>query len=156
MSKNTYQYPFVVSVINRFVASLPEAKNLEWTSITINHGWPSSRHRDRNNVGTSIIFSVGRHRGGKLRTWPHDTCDRPTDELPTQGSVLIDPHRKPTIFDGTQCHETSPFTGERVNIICFKSRWTHRIGTNIEQALLEYLFCPKRNHAFVGARDPKC
>ena len=156
ISKNTYQYPFLVSVINKFVHGQEAAKNFEWTSICINGSWQSARHRDTNNVGESLIFSVGRHTGGRLRIWPEDSGKEHVGTLSQKGSKTIDPKHNPTIFNGKQCHSTEPFTGQRVSIICFKSRWIGRCSRQVTSELKYFLFPCVRSQAFVGFKDPNC
>ena len=79
-----------------------------------------------------MMISVGRHTGGRLRSYVDDKVG---------ANVLIqDPHYKPVFFDGQTLHETEPFEGDRISIIFFKSRFVERMDDDAWAEL--------RNHGF--------
>ena len=85
-----------------------ECKNLfpdfTFNAIQINKNLLCPPHRDKNNYGTSLIFSLGDFEGGNLNV---------------EGQS-IDIYEQPFEFDGSkQTHYTEDFDGERYSVVLF-------------------------------------
>ena len=124
----TRDYPHVPRILNRWLATRLDPDNdLQsewlWSSITVNKGFASRRHRDANNFGPSIIRQFGTHQA-KLRYWP---CDggRPQpklDELPScqAKEISVGDIEELIAFDGRKAHETvATEVSDRFSIIFF-------------------------------------
>ena len=88
----------------------------EWASITLNSNYPASRHGDANNCGLSCILAVGQFSGGGIMVWPKDDRKRSPSTLKEFDSKTYDSRRN-MCFDGTQAHQTEPFTGDRESLV---------------------------------------
>ena len=73
VSKLTRSLPFLVRVLNKFLRSRI-SPSFSWTSICINDGFASRRHRDSSNIGTSFIMAFGDYIDGNMLSWPEDDC----------------------------------------------------------------------------------
>lgn len=93
--------------------------SLPFTSISLNSGFASRIHRDRGNVGPSMAIALGTYEGGNLQIWKSDTRRLPLHKVAQSPSVRIDTNGFPCIFDGTQAHAVTPFTGTRYSIVFF-------------------------------------
>ena len=83
-------------------------KDHKYTSITVNKNFKTFPHYDNNNVGMSMIISIGNFTGGRLIL------------NNKSGDEFIDIHNKPYFFNGSeQLHSTEEFQGTRYSIIYF-------------------------------------
>ena len=115
------------------------------TSIQLNRNPAPRVHTDSNNVGESVIVSLGQFRGGGL--WIMNTggqSGRVTREVTRKmvgypklevgdklaGSV-VDIFEKPFRFDGTVPHSAMAYNGERYAIVFF----THRAWNSSDRIL---------------------
>ena len=112
LNRNAKKYPYVTKVLNQWVKDHCKAHGIAWTTFTVNHGWESARHRDRNNVGKSIIVTIGDHQAGGLKIWDEDDRKGDVMKLRTKDAKVLHPRKTPLVFDGTQAHETVPFIWE--------------------------------------------
>ena len=105
---NMWLYPHLTCLLNWWAREncLP---CFTWSTFTINNNWAASAHGDRNNTGSSLILSVGNHRGGRLLTY--------IDDKENDNVLVQDPHRKAVFFDGQKLHKTEDFEGDRTSII---------------------------------------
>ena len=97
--------------------------NWTWSTITINKGVACRKHRDKNNVGPSIIRSFGDHTGGQLRYWPADQ-GQPSrlQELHNKDVILLDVHDEEHLmkFNGNKAHETLEYAGQnRISLVFY-------------------------------------
>ena len=83
---------------------------LPFTSICVNKGYPSRKHRDSGNEGPSGIIAVGPFAtGGRLRYWSKDAGGA-LEGLSEEDAVELDV-RQLTVFDGNKAHCTTPYAG---------------------------------------------
>jgi hypothetical protein len=75
----------------------------QYTTIQINKNVKCPPHKDKNNVGLSVIVAFGNYIGGEL-------CI---------DNKVFDIKNKPLIFDGKKEHWTTIFEGERYAIVFF-------------------------------------
>ena len=104
------------------------------SSIQITKNLKTRRHKDKNNRGWSLIFSVGDHSAGEL------FIDHETGEAELEGvkGNKVEVHNSLALFDGNQMHGTMPFEGERYAIILYA------LGTE------HYTQTPAQVRAFLG------
>ena len=120
--------------------SLPKGIKFPFSSITLNHGtsttYPSKRHRDTNNMGPSLIKTLGRFSGGRLECWPDDdlSCQDVID-LPESGKVKLDVKGAAHFFNGCQAHGVERFRGERFAVIAFSDRRFDKADLQTKQGL---------------------
>jgi len=75
-------------------------KGWDFQTIQLNHNAKAKKHRDKNNVGKSVIIGIGDYNGGELRVWDKD------DGSPKDYNIKD----RPTMFNGALLsHETQPF-----------------------------------------------
>ena len=70
VSRSAQEYPYLTKLMNAWAKNIPGIDDVGWTAITLIRKWAAHRHRDRNNVGLSMMVSLGKHRGGELMSWP--------------------------------------------------------------------------------------
>jgi hypothetical protein len=94
---------------------------LEHSSYTINKNLECLPHRDKNNVGDSVIVSLGKFKGGRLIV---------------EGKYF-DICRKPFKFNGAkQTHRTEPFEGNRYTIVFYNIKCAKKNFFDIEKKKL--------------------
>mmetsp|Transcript_55761 Transcript_55761/g.130112 ORF Transcript_55761/g.130112 Transcript_55761/m.130112 type:complete len:482 (-) Transcript_55761:118-1563(-) len=105
-----------------------------WSSVQITKNLKTKRHKDKNNRGISLMFTVGDHRDGEL------FIDDETGEAELEGvkGNKIEVRNSLKFFDGNHKHGTMPFSGKRYAIILFA------IGTE------HYKQTPARVRAFLA------
>ena len=119
-------YPFIGKLLNQWVSDRLRLESGEgpappgwiWSSITINGGFASKAHKDRNNFGPSIIRAFGTATGGDLYYWPEDTSKKVKLNINDSSTLMS--------FDGTRLHETEEISsGDRYSVIFFttSSAW---------------------------------
>ncbi|CAK9047150.1 unnamed protein product [Durusdinium trenchii] len=87
------------------------------TSMCINKGYPSKKHRDSHNEGPSAIKGFGSYDGGELLYWPRDSGQSLASLAESDASVLD--IRTPTAFDGCRAHATKAFQGTRFSVVLY-------------------------------------
>merc|ERR1719223_2158084 len=70
-------YPNVTRVLAQYFrdqrpGGLPADTPFPFTTICLNKNYAAKRHRDKNNVGLSVVKSLGDFTGGRLRYWSRD------------------------------------------------------------------------------------
>ena len=144
ITKRTKQFAPVVALCNQWLrdrlhesflgletSSLLPANQWYWSSITLNKGFASKRHRDSNNVGPSLIRAFGNSERGDLYYWPNDPgkVDVSTLQRKHRGTLELRLPEHLAAYDGKRAHETQPFKGEdRISLIFFVARgsWNTR------------------------------
>jgi hypothetical protein len=82
--------------------------DLAYTHIQVNKNHQTLPHRDKQNIGDSITFCLGKFQGGRL--------------VLTDTGEKIDIYKKPYLFDGSAVtHHTEPFTGTRYCVIYYNN-----------------------------------
>ena len=89
------------------------------TTITINKGFAAAPHRDKGNLGPSVVVSIGPHTGGRLRYWTQDDASTTVEEAQRAPYVTIPVHQGPAVFDGNKLHSVEQFIGERFSIVLY-------------------------------------
>ena len=120
LSSATANYPKVTEVLNMFMMDRCDA-DFAWTTITVNDGFASARHRDSGNEGPSLIQAVGNFAGGELMVWQEGSNRKTLGDLDVADARVLDV-KCGAFFDGTMAHETKPFEGWRVSIIWFTAK----------------------------------
>lgn len=86
-------------------------KGWEYQGITVNHGVKAKKHKDKKNIGESVIIGIGDYTGGAMRIW--DGADK--------NPKIYDIHDKPALFNGGKLfHQTTPFKGNRYTLVLYK------------------------------------
>lgn len=86
-----------------------------FTQIAINDSILCKKHKDKLNVGNSVIICISSCVGGLLRVWNEEET----------AYLDCDIRHHSWIFDGSKCfHETQPFEGQRYTIIFYNTKHT--------------------------------
>lgn len=94
------KFPKVYSLLQKLSALL----KFTHSSYTINKNLTCLPHKDKNNVGNSLILSLGKFSGGNLII----------------EGVKFDIYHRPLLFNGAKCtHWTEPFQGTRYTIVFY-------------------------------------
>merc|ERR1712085_127501 len=118
------EYPELTKLVNWW-ARLNCGPNFKWTTFTINHNWSSKAHRDKNNVGMSMITAMGEFVGGSLVVYNNDDRKTKPDQWDIRDLSDVTEHDikcKSVFFNGKNIHRTMPFEGNRTSIIFFESK----------------------------------
>jgi len=116
-SVSNAKYPNVYNELLNLATQLnPDFK---FNSIHINHNLVCPKHKDRKNIGNSMIVSIGDYTGCKLVV---------NDEI-------CDTHYSPVIFNGSllEHYNTNDLVGNKYSIVYYNSLGNNRI---IEKDLL--------------------
>lgn len=88
-------------------------KDFQFNNIMINKNYPVGLHKDKANVGDSVLISFGDYEGGKTRVHYGGV----------EGHKIIkdyDSWCNPVTFNGSlYAHEVLPYTGERYALVFF-------------------------------------
>lgn len=104
------KYPEVFEALVKF-GNAVVPKGWRYQGITLNHGVKAKKHKDKKNVGESVIVGFGDYTGGELKVWDGN------DKNPKALSIKDDP----LMFNGGNLyHQTTPFKGDRYTIIFYK------------------------------------
>jgi len=134
----TPKFPNISRVLNKWLQDRKPtgiATCFPCTSITVNNGYAARNHRDKNNVGPSLIIALGEFTGGELNYWPLDNYKEDPADQDDNLKTTIDISKGEILFDGTKTHSVEPFTGERYSIVFH----THRAYLNVNQAVRQDL-----------------
>ena len=87
--------------------------DFRFTSIVVNRGTQSQKHKDKKNCGESVITALGGFTGGDLEIWdPSSSSETPDHTIPIHNRLLT--------FNGSvRPHKNSDWEGERWSIIWF-------------------------------------
>jgi hypothetical protein len=90
--------------VYKLLCEMRDALGFECKSFTVNKNLKCKLHRDRDNNGDSVIFSLGKFTGGELFVDGHK----------------YDIFHKPIKFNGSKLlHETADFKGTRYSIVLY-------------------------------------
>jgi len=128
-------YPNVTKMLTQYFldnppAGLPAGQPFPFTTVCLNKNYAAKRHRDRNNVGLSVVRALGDFTGGRLRYWPHDDTRCDVSELHDTDSVVTAVKDHTLVMNSTQAHAVEDFQGTRYSLVYFTV-------TNYERALPE-------------------
>lgn len=99
--KRPYLYKLLLEIADKYIT-------IPYTSITVNQNYKAGPHRDRNNMGESVLVSFGDFTGGQLRI----------HEGPLEG--LHDIRHKPLQTDfSVVTHSVEPWEGNRFSLVFY-------------------------------------
>ncbi len=101
-AKSNTDYPMVHQYLKDYIKSIDP--NFKYNSITLNKNILCKPHKDRGNIGNSLIIGCGNYTGGNL----------------VVDDIEYDIKGKPLIFDGSnQIHYNKDFKGDRYTVIYY-------------------------------------
>lgn len=114
LSKYSIDYPDIYQALKEFGKIV--CGDFEFDSIQVNHNVTSPRHKDKGNIGKSIIISVGDYTGSQLGTIQNDI------------EIFYDTNNKPILFNGAvvEHFNTPDLKGNKYSII-FYNNWSKKI-----------------------------
>lgn len=99
--KRAYLYKLLLDFAADYV-------DIPFNAITVNQNYLAGPHRDKNNIGDSLVVAVGDYTGGELEIL----------EGPLKGVYNI--NREPIVGDfGKNLHQVLPFKGTRVSLVFY-------------------------------------
>jgi hypothetical protein len=104
ISKLKYNYPEYQNILDRIVDKY-FPPNFFYNCVVINRNFKCLPHKDKHNIGDSIIVAIGNFTGGYLKI---------NDEE-------YDINGKPLLFDGSNTHSTTDFDGTRYSLVFFNN-----------------------------------
>lgn len=114
ISRFNDKFPYLYSLLQQLCPCL----NFPCTTFTINKNLLCQKHKDKNNQGESIIFSLGNFTGGELIV--QDSSSNNTAAGDTGEFKQYDVFNRPTMFNGAKSnHLTAPFEGERYSVVLY-------------------------------------
>lgn len=104
-SAKNKKFPELYKALKNFAVFLDP--DFKYTSITLNKNLKCLPHKDKNNIGDSMIVTLGDFTGGRLII----------------NGEKYDIHNKHMFFNGSEnIHETEEFEGTRYSIIYFNRK----------------------------------
>jgi hypothetical protein len=83
--------------------------DLSWNAITVNQNYVAKKHKDKRNVGESLLVAFGDYTGGQLKIHEGDL------------SGTHDVRHKPLITDFSKVyHSVEPFEGTRFSLVFYQ------------------------------------
>lgn len=141
VTQATSMYPdFCRILCTYFLQNCPQhilehmPRGIPYTSMCINKGYCSKKHRDGNNDGPSGIESFGPHEGGELLYWVDDSGGALSDLAEAEAQEL-DVHHL-AVFDGNKAHATKPYKGAMRYSIVLYTLGAHHQLTSHQRTLL--------------------
>ena len=106
----------------------------KFTSICVNRNWPGTLHVDRNNVGPSMMLTVGSEnfKGGDL--YVHNLKG---------GGKNLKTRNRFVSFDGNDAHMTHPYSGTRYSMVFYTIQ--RQIHPQRRKELKKLYFNPPRS-----------
>lgn len=102
--KRPYLYKLLLDFGRQYI-------DIPFTSITVNQNYKAEKHRDKGNVGESVVVSFGDFTGGELKIY----------EGPLEG--IHDIRHKPIKADFSKIfHSVEPYTGTRYSLVFYVLR----------------------------------
>ena len=108
-----------------------------FTSVTINSNFSAKIHRDRNNLGLSLITSIGNYTGGNLLYWEDDDHKMSLDEVAKHEPRIVDLKDKAFLMNGQCAHAVEAFEGTRYSIILYSSSKHSKLNDKSKIALMQ-------------------
>ena len=142
LTKRTPELVGLCKVLHRWLRQDKRWDDFTFSSITINKHHAAKLHRDKGNMGPSVIRTLGSFEGGELLWWPGDDRKLDISLVPDANLERIDTSDF-AIFDGNCAHGVTNFTGTRFSVIFFTT-WTHD-DTQPYESLLELWDLDKTN-----------
>ena len=110
----TLKWPHIWELIQKVGNHL----NFEFTSVQLNHNVTSPKHRDTNNVGDSLLISLGEYTGGEI------VIDGETKNA----------YCNPIVFNGYELeHYNLPHDGNKYSLIFFNTEKNRKNNNLIEK-----------------------
>ena len=81
-----------------------------FNAVCVNKSYQMRKHKDKNNIGESMVVGLGDYSGGELKIWNKkgDSC------------INYDIKQTPIVFNGSQFfHEVAAFEGERWSLVYY-------------------------------------
>jgi len=127
VAQQTHRFPLVTRLLCRFLednqpAGLNHKMRFPFSTVCINRDYAAKRHRDRNNMGMSIVRAFGNFTGGRLRYWPDDpgaSMAPDPETLDAKKGVPLVVKGRSVVVDSTKAHEVEPFKGQRYSLVYF-------------------------------------
>jgi len=107
LSASSKKYPHIWNLLQQVGNQLPS--DFEYTSVFLNHNVVCGPHKDKNNVGKSILLSFGEYSG----------CNIVID------GDEYDANRQPVLFNGAllEHYNTDNLVGNKYSIVFFKGNY---------------------------------
>jgi len=143
-SQLSKRYSEVMLLVSRWVRDRgPKRKrggkllSFPFTSINLNFSYAAKKHRDRFNLGPSLIRALGEFDGGELGYFPDDDATLPVEFLPMERMETIDIRRAFRVFDGRRGHCVQEFIGERFSVVFFSCRSYRAADADLRRRIAE-------------------
>ena len=115
-AKNNFEYPELYKELKTIGKKIDP---LAFNAIQVNDNYQCKKHIDKNNVGKSMLFSIGDYDGGDLVIYEDE-------DHPQKYNIAY----SPILFDGSEYyHEVLPIKhGHRYSFVFFLSKAPQRIS----------------------------
>lgn len=114
-----------------------EGHDFAYTSIHLNSGISTRRHRDQWNYGPVLVKAFGNFTGGRLFYWPGDDKQCELDSLRYDDMVPLDVKGAAQLIDGNCAHEVEAYRGERFSVVFYTHIRCAKIPSEVVAALSE-------------------
>ena len=106
LSAITKKYPEIYMTLKTLINNI--VPDFEYTSIQVNHNVICNPHKDKNNIGKSVIISFGEYTGCKF----------------VIEDVIYDTYHQPICFDGSKLSHwnTDDLVGDKYSIVYYTSK----------------------------------
>ena len=99
--KRPYLYGLLLEFADKYV-------KIPWNAITVNQNYQAMKHKDKGNVGESLVVAFGDYEGGELAIYNDGEKE------------LVDVRHKPIVRNFSETwHSVEPFTGNRYSLVFY-------------------------------------
>lgn len=131
VAANNQKFQTVYEALQKLGSHFETSKcGRSYRSITTNKNLECLPHLDKNNVGSSIILSLGKFQGGEVGVQLANLEQGAQEKKGKQ--MLYNVYYQPLRFDGSKLlHWTQPFQGTRYSIVFFLTKRSYKIQEQV-------------------------
>lgn len=152
----TRDYPAVNQLLVRWFRGTGKPSELgeefPFTSIHVNSGFASRRHRDHGSAGPAAVRAFGDFSGGQLVYWPEDDQSAEVERLPDAAGRLLDVRAATAAIDGGRAHEVRAFEGERFSLVFYTIEKHQKMPQEAREQLQSFGFQVPTEEALNSAK----
>jgi hypothetical protein len=140
-SQETIHYPALLKLFARWLKdNRPDGMDfdLPFTSVFVNAEYAARRHRDKANVGPTVVASFGDFTDGRLGYWAEDDKSLQVPQLDDDDKQMLDIRNTATLIDGNRAHAVEEWLGtDRFSLVFYVLDHWEATSDELKQQLVE-------------------
>jgi len=140
-SQETLHYPQILKLFSRWLKdNRPAGMDFDFpfTSVFVNGGYAARRHRDKANLGPTVVASFGDFTDGRLGYWAEDDKSMQIAQLDEDDKEMLDIRNTATLIDGNRAHAVEEWLGtDRFSLVFYVLDHWEATSDELKQQLEE-------------------